>query len=204
MDFSVVQEQIAQQDYIEWAGLITGLLYVILATFEKPSCWIFGILSSACIGWKSFTDYYLIADGILQVFYVVISFVGLMQWIRGATATQEKPIITHRWLLHVAGIGVSLLLSIPLSWLLIKYADARYGYIDTGLTLISIWATFLLIRKDLHNWVYWVIVDMMYTALYWKTEGYLFGILFLVYTVIAIWGWRRWYVVWQKTKMVSA
>jgi nicotinamide mononucleotide transporter len=180
------------QDVFEWTGLITGIAYVLLATYERPSCWIFGIISSACIAWKSFLDYKLMADGGLQVFYIIIGFLGLIQWMKGRVDKKQKPIITSPVIYHLISIGICLALSWPVSWLLIHYTDARYGFVDTLLMLLSIWATWLLIRKDLHNWAYWIVIDVVYVGLYWKSDGYLFALLFLIYAVISIWGWRRW------------
>jgi len=192
LNIALLSDQIAQQDWVEWLGLISGIAYVLLATYERPSCWLFGIVSSACIAWKSFTDYYLIADGLLQLFYIIIGVIGLWQWIKGESEGHQKPIVTYPISNHVLCIGVCLLVSYPLSWLLINYADARYGYLDTLLTLLSVWATWLLIRKELNNWVYWIIIDAVYVALYWGSEGYLFALLFLVYAVISVFGWNRW------------
>jgi nicotinamide mononucleotide transporter len=192
MNLSLLSEQIAQQDAIEWAGLITGVAYVLLATYRKPLCWVFGILSCACIAWKSFTDYHLVADGILQVFYIGIGFIGLWQWMKGNAAGTEKPIVTSAYKVHLISIGICLLLSWPLSWVLITYANASYGYPDTLLTLLSVWATLLLIRKDLSNWLYWIGINALYLGLYWQSEGYLFAVLYLVYAVISIIGWKKW------------
>ncbi|MEP6648259.1 MAG: nicotinamide riboside transporter PnuC [Saprospiraceae bacterium] len=192
MDLSVLAEQITHQDTIEWVGLFTGILYVILAAYEKPLCWIFGIVSCACIAWKSYTDYKLMADVGLQTFYVVIGFLGLWNWMKAGKEDGTKPIITMIWVKHVIVIVIILIISYPISWLLIHYADARYGYPDTSLTLLSVWATILLVRKDLHNWVYWIFIDVMYTGLYWRSEGYLFALLYLFYAGISVWGWRKW------------
>ena len=192
MDFSQVSIQIAQQDAVEWAGLITGILYVVLATYQRSSCWVFGIISSACIAWKSFTDYFLIADGILQIFYIVIGFIGLINWLKGRTIEHEKLIITTPFLNHLIAIIICLLISWPTSWFLINYADARYGYLDTLLTFLSVWATILLVRKDLHNWVYWIVVDTIYIGLYWRSGAFLFAILFFIYAVISILGLKKW------------
>jgi nicotinamide mononucleotide transporter len=192
LDFSQVSAQLAQQDLLEWAGLITGILYVILASYERSSCWVFGIISSACIAWKSFTDYFLVADGILQIFYILIGVLGLINWINGRKAGHEKPVITSPLVKHLLAIVICLLISWPVSWVLITYADARYGYPDTVLTFLSVWATLLLVWKDLHNWVYWIMIDIAYVGLYWQSEGYLFAILFLIYALISVWGWKRW------------
>ncbi len=192
MDLSVLIEQIAAQDWIEWTGLITGVIYVILATYEKPSCWIFGIVSSAAIAWKSFFEYSLIADGFLQVFYIVMGFIGLWQWLQGNVGNQKKPIITSPILYHTITIAICFIISYPLSFVLIEFLGAKYGYLDTVITVGSIWATILLVRKDLHNWIYWIVLDFMLIFLYFVSQAYLFSILFVLYTIISFLGFRQW------------
>jgi len=192
MDLSLLTSQIAEQDAWEWIGLLTGVLYVVLASVQRPVCWVFGIISSFCLAWKSFEDYKLVADGILQVFYIIIGFYGLSQWLSGRINDQPKPVVTSSLRFHLLAILICLLLSLPASWLLTHYANARYGYMDTALTLLSVFATWLLVRKDLHNWVYWIVIDIMYGVLYLQSDGILFALLFLVYTIVAIWGYRQW------------
>lgn len=199
MEFARLAEQISQQDALEWAGLITGLIYVFLATYERPSCWIFGIISSACIAWKSYFDYRLMADVALQLFYVGIGFYGLWQWMKGSTDAKPKTIQTTPAAKHILLIAIVMLVSWPVSGWLIEHAGARYGYPDTLLTLLSVWATFLLVRKDLHNWIYWIGIDLVYTFLYWGSEGYLFALLFFIYAGISVWGYTRWHQEWKTT-----
>ncbi len=192
MDFSVLSEQIRGQDVIEWIGLLTGIAYVILATYERPSCWIFGIISSVAIAWKSFGDYILIADGFLQVFYIAMGFLGLWNWISGREGGREKPIISLPVVQHVVAIALCLIISFPISKLLVEFAAARYSYLDTMITLGSIWATVLLIRKEVNNWLYWIVLDFMLIFLYYISQAYLFSVLMIIYTGIAYWGYRQW------------
>ncbi len=192
MTLSALLDQIATQDWIEWLGLVTGILYVILAAYERPSCWILGVISSAAIAWKSFSDYKLIADGILQLFYIVMGFIGLWNWMKGKAEGHQKPIIVSPLKYHALAVGICFVISIPLSWILIKYASARFGYLDTLISVASVWATVLLIKKDLHNWIYWIVLDFMLIFLYYVSQGYLFSILFVVYTLISFWGYREW------------
>ena len=192
MDFSVLSEQIRGQDVIEWIGLMTGIVYVILAAYERPSCWIFGIISSAAIAYKSFDAYKLIADGILQLFYVVMGLIGLWNWISGRQGGKEKPVTSQPIVQHAIAIALCFIISIPLSGILAEYAAARYSYLDTLITLGSIWATVLLIRKELNNWLYWIILDFMLIFLYFISQAYLFSLLMVIYTGIAFWGYRQW------------
>lgn len=192
MNFTLLSEQIASQDVIEWIGLVTGIAYVVLAAYERPSCWIFGIISSLAIAWKSFVDYLLIADGILQVFYVVIGFIGLYNWITDRGEDRKKLIVTTPLLKHLIAIILCFIASFPISYLLINYTNAKYGFIDTVITALSIWATILLVKKDLHNWLYWIVLDIALAWLYYKSGGYLFSLLMLIYTCIAFFGFVQW------------
>jgi len=192
MDFSLLGSQIAAQDALEWIGLITGILYVIFASRQQLICWVFGMVSSACIAWKSFTDYKLMADGLLQVFYIIVGIYGLNQWFSGQVNHKPKPVSISPLKFHLISIGAGLLISFPASWLLIHYASARYGYVDTAMTLMSVLATFLLVRKDLHNWIYWIVIDVIYVVLYLKSEGLLFALLFFIYALVSVLGFREW------------
>jgi nicotinamide mononucleotide transporter len=42
------------------------------------------------------------------------------------------------------------------------------------------------------SWVIWVIVDLVYTYQYWRGGQYLTAILYFIFTLIAVAGWKRW------------
>ena len=192
MSLEALTDMLLGQDMLEWLGLITGICYVVYAAYARPVAWLFGMVSSACLAWKSFYDYKLIADGILQVFYIGMSVAGLLAWQSGQGSSTVRPIRTFPGFVHLAGIGACLVMGFPLSELLIRWAGARYGYLDTVLMMMSLWATALLVRKDLHQWLYWIVIDAVYVWLYWQSRAWLFLVLFLVYGFVAIWGWQRW------------
>ncbi|HLF62372.1 MAG TPA: nicotinamide mononucleotide transporter, partial [Saprospiraceae bacterium] len=62
------------QSTTQWIALITGLIYVVLAAYEKPLCWPFGIISCSVIAADDFAVFQLYADGVLQIFYVLFGF----------------------------------------------------------------------------------------------------------------------------------
>ena len=69
-------------NYIELFGAITGIIYVVLEIRQAPWLWPVGIVTSAVYIWVFFTGK-LYADMSLQVYYVVISFIGWYWWVRG-------------------------------------------------------------------------------------------------------------------------
>ena len=182
-----------QQDFFEWTGLVTGIFYVLLAAKEKASCWIFGIISCGCIAYKDITEYHLYADAGLQLFYVVMGVIGLIQWFR--MDQQRDHMLSIKKLplrSHVLIMIIGMLISIPFGYLLNHYTDAAFSYLDSVTTVFSIIATILLIQKYLDNWYYWIVIDIVYVYLYISRGGVLFAFLMIIYTMIACYGLYAW------------
>ena len=58
--------------WLEWFGVITGLLYLYLEIKQRPSMWIIGFISSLVYVIVFFqTKFY--ADGVLNSYYVAVS-----------------------------------------------------------------------------------------------------------------------------------
>ncbi len=181
------------QDFFEWTGLISGVLYVLLAAREKVVCWVFGIISCSCIAYKDVTAYHLYADAGLQVFYVAIGFLGLREWFRMDRDAQEQDAIKRMTIRqHVFILLLGTAISIPFGYVLNHYTDAAFSLLDSLTTVFSVFATLMLVRKYLDNWKYWILINLVYVYLYVSREGYFFGFLMLVYTIIAIIGLVSW------------
>jgi nicotinamide mononucleotide transporter len=58
----------------------------------------------------------------------------------------------------------------------------------------AIWATFLVARKVLENWWYWLLIDAASVFIYWSRGLELSALLFIVYLLMIPFGiisWRR-------------
>ncbi|MEL6142081.1 MAG: nicotinamide riboside transporter PnuC, partial [Bacteroidota bacterium] len=138
------------------------------------------------------TAYNLYSDAILQAFYVVMSGVGLFQWLRGG-ANQSELVITRmrqgeHGLIIVTGAASGLILG----YFVGAYLPAAATYPDALTTSFSVVATFLLLQRRLENWLYWIVIDMAYVAIYWSRGATLFVVIMIIYVVVAIMGYRTW------------
>jgi nicotinamide mononucleotide transporter len=59
-------------------------------------------------------------------------------------------------------------------------------------TWASVVTTFMVARKVLENWIYWLVIDAISIYLYMDRELYFTAMLFAVYIVIIIFGWLSW------------
>jgi len=200
MDFYyTIQQEAAALSPVDWIATITAIIYVILAARENSWCWFWGIISCSLWAYASFAFYELYLDAILQVFYVVMSFLGLYRWKKGGSGEQQdRPITRLSQRQHLYYIGGGSILALLFGYAFSEYTPAAATYWDAFTTIFSVLATFMLVNKRLDNWAYWVIIDLAYAGLYASRGAYLFALLMLAYTIIAAVAFYRWLQVWEK------
>ena len=186
-------EELLSQSWTQWIALVTGVIYVVLAARTNNACWLFGIVSCAFIAWDDFFTFRLYADGVLQITYIGLGVLGLVTWLRnGSEEGGSFEIVEDDIARHAVVIAVAAAISWPLSLLLAKYTDAQFGFLDTLTTLLSLYATTLLVRKVMSNWLYWIIIDIVYVYIFARSGGTLVAVLYGIFTVVAIYGWFNW------------
>lgn len=190
--FQNIMTEAAELSWLDWVVTVTALIYVVLAARENVWCWFWGIISCSLWAYASFMFYNLWLDAILQIFYVVMGFAGIYQWRFGRRAGDDLPVsrmktFDHVWIL-VGGVALAWIFGA----LFDEYTSAAATYLDAVTTIFSIITTFLLVRKRLENWLYWVAIDSLYSYLYFSRGAYLFAGLMVLYTAIALAAYFRW------------
>jgi len=74
-----------------------------------------------------------------------------------------------------------------------RCTDQAYPYTDGFPTVFCFVATFMVTRKVLENWIYWVVIDFFSIFLYFSRGLYLSSLLYIVFTVLAVFGFFAWY-----------
>jgi len=196
--FSRIIDAAKGTSWLEWAGIVTALLYVVLAAKENKWCWPFGIISSGIyIFFNARLNLYF--DASLSFYYCIVGIYGWYAWTRGKKERGEVRLHRSSYkelsLPIAAGAGASLLFG----FLAAKYTGWALPYFDATLTAFSLVATWLTARKALENWLLWILVDGAYVVLYLMRDAPMTAALFLIYTIIAAYG----YFVWRKRLQTS-
>lgn len=180
---------------LHWAEIwatIFGLIYIVLAIKENVWCWFWGILSCGLWAWATYNLYSYYIDAILNVFYVLMGFIGIYQWKFGSRDKDELPVTQMAVSQHVIIVVAGVVFTFLLGFLFEKYTPAQKTYLDAFTTAFAIFATFMTIQKKIGSWIYWIIVDAIYVYMYWAVGAYLFMLLFIVNTILAIKGYLDW------------
>ena len=184
-------------ELIEATAVVFGIAYLLLAVREHIWCWYAAAVSTVTFLYI-FWEVRLLMESALQLYYLFMAGYGWYHWQRGGTGGAERlPITTWPLRRHLWMVMAILIASLLSGWLLSYYTDARLPFVDSFTTWGSIVTTWMVARKLLENWLYWLVIDSVSIWLYLDRQLYLTVGLFAVYLVIAVfgyWQWRRQFI----------
>lgn len=186
-----IAQQARAQSLPEIIAVVAAILYLVLAIRQNIACWIFAAISTALYIWL-FIGARLYMEAGLNVFYLGMAIYGFFIWYAGRGPGGELPVVTWPVRLHViAGTGL-LAVSALNGYLLDSFTDAAFPYVDSMTSWFAIWATFLVARKVLENWWYWLAIDTVSVMIYWSRGLELTSMLFVIYIFMIPFGLLAW------------
>ena len=201
MDVAALVQQLSP---LEAAGVLFSVLYLVLAIRESLWCWPAAFVSSVLTIVVMFGAR-LYSEAALNVFYAAMAVYGWYQWrYGGGTSGGELPIGVWSLKAHAVAIGGSIVMSAAIGWLMSRHTDAAFPYLDAFVTVSSIVTTYMVARKILENWLYWLVVDSLSLYLYWQRELHLYVGLFALYLVLVVIGLVRWHRDWRAQTVALA
>lgn len=198
--------------YIEFFGVIAGLIAVWLSAKANIWSWPIGIVNVVL----SFFLYYqiqLYPDMFLQVFFFVTNIVGWWRWANPKAGEEdykdELRVSYMPWKQFLFIFGISILGTFVLGSMAshlhewfpkIFPTPSAFPYVDSFITVMSVVTTFSMIQKKIESWIIWIIVDVIAAYLYFIKGVKFFSLEYFVFTVLAsfgLWNWIREYRTYQ-------
>jgi nicotinamide mononucleotide transporter len=193
----------------EWLGLETiavvlGIAYLLFAMRENSLCWYCAFISTGIYIWI-FGDVSLYMESALNAYYMVMAVYGWYQWQRGGNSSEgiklsglgsKKSSVRH-WLSvgFVGSIRAICYRKIPMPECLILIPLLPWGSVIT---------TYMVARKVIENWLYWIVIDSVSIFLYIDRELYQTAGLFALYLVLAVIGYLAWRKAYLEQKQLSS
>jgi nicotinamide mononucleotide transporter len=186
----------------EVAAVLLGIAYLLLAMIEHIGCWYAAFLSTAIYTFL-FWDVSLFMDSALQLYYMAMAVYGWWQWQQPTTNTNHSLAISQwRWQIHCGVIGLIIGLSLMSGYLLDNNTSAEWAYLDSFTTWGAVITTYMVTKKILENWLYWLVIDAVAAYLYFDKELYLTSLLFCVYLIMVIFGYFQWRKIYRQEQSV--
>lgn len=171
-------------------GFTTGIVCVGLTV--RANIWNFplGILNSAILG-LVFLQQRLFADASLQIVFIVLSVMGWRQWLVGQHASESSPVFRTPWgvMWFLAAVAIAMTIGL---WQILIWAKGSAPPLDALITALSLCAQWLLNRRALESWLWWIAVDVISIPLYWSRGLPLISALYVLFLLLCVKGWIKW------------
>ena len=182
--------QLNKISVIETSAVFFGLLSVWYAKKEKIWLYPTGIVSIIIYIDLTF-QYKLYGDMGIQVYYLVMSIYGWYFWIKGKGTQVPVPISRNNkqenLIVFLLFVGSFLLIRFGL-----ELTDSSVPTWDALTSALAIAGMWLMARKKIEHWIAWIIVDSISVPLYIYKGLPLTSFQFLLFTILALWGYLTW------------
>ncbi|MBB1390003.1 nicotinamide mononucleotide transporter [Shewanella sp. SG44-6] len=196
----------------EAIAVMLALAYLILAMKTNIWCWSAAFVSTA-IYTVLFWNVSLLMESVLNIYYMGMAVYGYWLWLHVPNLqhrnshnidshnnthhtidTHQLNITSWSWSAHAVVIGVTSLVSMLVGYVMANYTSAAFPYVDAATTCFAVVTTYLVAKKVLENWLYWVVIDFVSIYLYFQKGLMLTSGLFVLYVAMALGG----YIMWRK------
>jgi nicotinamide mononucleotide transporter len=178
---------------LEMIGVVFSILSVWYSKRENILVYPTGLVATGIYVYI-LLEFSLLGDMLINAYYFAMSLIGWYLWTRKVDETHFIPVT--KTTLKEKQWSVLLFVSAVVFVFLVYYVFDKYdtwtAYVDTITTAIFFVGMWLMAKKKLENWIYWIVGDLITVPLYWY-KGLIFSsILFAVLTIIAFYGYKAW------------
>jgi nicotinamide mononucleotide transporter len=176
---------------VEAAATVFGVACVAFAVRQSPWTWPTG-LATVSLYLFVFLEVRLYSGAALQAVYVALNAYGWWAWLRGGESGGALPVsrlsreALGRWAL-VGAAG-----ALALGFAMARFTDADLPHADATVTSFSLVGQWLMARKRVENWLFWIGVNVLAVFLYAAKDLWLSSGLYALFLALAISGWFSW------------
>ncbi len=185
---------------LELIAVFFGIISVLFARKNNILVYPTGLVSTILYVYILF-KFELFGDLIINFYYSIMSVLGWYLWSKTKNGEDEFPISTIN---RKECIISTLIFIITLTFVAFVYHffdkfthwTAYVDALTTGLFFVGMW---LMAKRKIENWILWIIADIISVPLYFYKGLTFSSFQFIVFTIIAILGYKEWKRFLQKT-----
>jgi len=178
---------------LEVIAVIFGFLSVWWSKKNNILVFPSGMLSTAIFVYLLY-KWGLLGDMMINAYYFIMSIYGWHIWTRKVDASHVTPISKMSKKDHILGaiIFVATLIFVYTVYLVFDKWNDWVAYVDTLTTAIFFVGMWLMAKRKLENWIFWIIGDIISVPLYLYKGLAFTSLQYLGFTIIAIFGYISW------------
>ena len=178
---------------LEAIAFFFGIASVVYA--KRENIWVYptGLIATVITMYIFLRDE-LLGDMMLNAYYSIMSIYGWWNWSR--RKGNRKVVRISRTNTREKAIGVALfVVTAGFTYLVYRVFGTEIGwtnYVDIVTSGIFFTAMWYMATKKLENWTLWIIADIITVPLYAYRGWGMLSLQYLIFTILAIQGYRAW------------
>ena len=187
--------------WIEFTGTLLYLWSVWLISQRRMLTWPVGIVS-VLLYMALFYQIRLYSDALEQIYYLGACIYGWIHWRRSpkdhgriADVSFSRTPLILVWVavtLALSAADGALVSRVHRIWPRIFPEPADFAYLDALTTIMSFTAMWLMARKRIESWIYWIVVDVIGIGLYYVKNVRFISLLYVILLCLAVRGLAAW------------
>ena len=191
--FGQYSEYTLTHTLLELFAVTMNILSVIYAKRNSILVYPTGLIGTGIFVYILY-NFSLLGDMIINFYFVLMSIYGWYFWAQkkdGQTLNNvSRTSIKEYYFILI--LGITSLLSIYLVYNFYDKWDSWTAYVDTITTAIFFIAMYLMARRKVESWIFWIIGDLITIPLYFYKGLTISSIQYLIFLILAILGYISW------------
>ena len=185
--------------FLEFIAVFLGILSVIFAKMNKIAVYPTGLISTGIFVYLLF-HFKLLGDMIINAYFFFMSIYGWFYWSykREGQIINKVSYSSNKDYVIVALIFLISLILISIIYKLFNVFSSWSAYIDTLTTGIFFVAMWLMARRKVESWIFWIIGDLISIPLYLYKGLAITTIQYFIFTIIAVMGYKSWVKIYKE------
>jgi nicotinamide mononucleotide transporter len=176
---------------LEITASVLGFICVFLTIRQNIYTFPIGIVS-AFLYIFIFFEARLYSDMILQGFFILFQAYGWYNWLYGGGEHSKLPVSSNSVSMNLVWFLVGAFSSVLIGWYFHTFSDAALPFWDSNILAFSLVAQWLMSVKKIEHWIYWILIDVLATGIYFVRELYLTSLLYFLFMILAVIGLIEW------------
>jgi nicotinamide mononucleotide transporter len=202
--FKQYEDYALSQILIELIAIGFGLASVVFSKMNKVAVFPTGMISTALFVYLLW-QWELLGDMLINVYYFMMSIYGWWVWTSKDESNETVVISTTNRKEILQAIILFLFACAFVVGIYVFFNKFTHwtAYVDTFTTGIFFVGMWLMAKRKIENWLFWIAGDLISIPLYFY-KGYTFTSLqYLIFTILAIYGYQSWKKILNKSQAIA-
>ena len=186
--------------FLEITAVSMNIISVVYAKQNSILVYPTGIIGTG-ISVYILYNFSLLGDMIINGYFVIMSIYGWYYWSRKRDEVfiNNISILKKKEYIQMVLLVIGSVIFIYLVYVQFDKWNSWTAYVDNTTTAIFFVAMWLMAKRKIESWIFWIVGDLITVPLYFYKGLTISSIQYLIFTVIAILGYLSWKKILLKT-----